>query len=308
MASSLSPPPPPPYSLGEVHAEESERADGVPQLVGPAAGAGLLGVVVVAELRRDPADRVPQHRVFGRFREVHDLASRPRAHAGGRNCDLSITYAGARADVERRSQQPGVRGEPPGAPGPARRPRGAGGARTRWWRAPLRRPPPGRGEAHGARARRAAARPRRAVPRALAARRVGHRLPRGRQHRHRRRRGLGRRVRGHRPRPDGQGRHDEPVTAEEEPAGASRSPGPTACRSSTWSSRAAPTCPPRPTCSCPPGSIFHDLTQLSGLGIPTVALVFGNSTAGGAYVPGMCDYSGARRPAGPRCSSAGRRW
>jgi acetyl-CoA carboxylase carboxyltransferase component len=41
----------------------------------------------------------------------------------------------------------------------------------------------------------------------------------------------------------------------------------------------------------PAGQIFHDLTKLSGLGIPTVALVFGNSTAGGAYVPGMCDYS-----------------
>jgi acyl-CoA carboxylase subunit beta len=41
----------------------------------------------------------------------------------------------------------------------------------------------------------------------------------------------------------------------------------------------------------PAGQIFHDLTQLSGLGIPTVALVFGNSTAGGAYVPGMCDHS-----------------
>ena len=39
------------------------------------------------------------------------------------------------------------------------------------------------------------------------------------------------------------------------------------------------------------GKIFHDLTQLSGQGISTIALVFGNSTAGGAYVPGMCDYS-----------------
>jgi acetyl-CoA carboxylase carboxyltransferase component len=38
------------------------------------------------------------------------------------------------------------------------------------------------------------------------------------------------------------------------------------------------------------GKIFHDLTELSALGIPTIALVFGNSTAGGAYVPGMCDY------------------
>lgn len=41
----------------------------------------------------------------------------------------------------------------------------------------------------------------------------------------------------------------------------------------------------------PAGQIFHDLTRLSSLGIPTVALVFGNSTAGGAYVPGMCDYA-----------------
>ncbi|ADP81286.1 acyl-CoA carboxylase subunit beta [Pseudofrankia inefficax] len=39
------------------------------------------------------------------------------------------------------------------------------------------------------------------------------------------------------------------------------------------------------------GKIFHDLTELSSLGIPTIALVFGNSTAGGAYVPGMCDYA-----------------
>src|SRR6201999_1109679 len=39
------------------------------------------------------------------------------------------------------------------------------------------------------------------------------------------------------------------------------------------------------------GRIFHELTELSSMGIPTIALVFGNSTAGGAYVPGMCDYS-----------------
>jgi len=41
----------------------------------------------------------------------------------------------------------------------------------------------------------------------------------------------------------------------------------------------------------PAGQIFHDLTQLSAMAIPTIALVFGNSTAGGAYVPGMCDYA-----------------
>jgi acetyl-CoA carboxylase carboxyltransferase component len=39
------------------------------------------------------------------------------------------------------------------------------------------------------------------------------------------------------------------------------------------------------------GKIFHDLTELSAHGIATIALVFGNSTAGGAYVPGLCDYS-----------------
>jgi acetyl-CoA carboxylase carboxyltransferase component len=39
------------------------------------------------------------------------------------------------------------------------------------------------------------------------------------------------------------------------------------------------------------GQIFHDLTELSAQGVPTIALVFGNSTAGGAYVPGMCDYA-----------------
>ena len=41
----------------------------------------------------------------------------------------------------------------------------------------------------------------------------------------------------------------------------------------------------------PGGRLFRDLTRLSAAGIPTVALVFGNSTAGGAYVPGMCDYT-----------------
>lgn len=39
------------------------------------------------------------------------------------------------------------------------------------------------------------------------------------------------------------------------------------------------------------GKTFHDLTELSAMGVPTIALVFGNCTAGGAYVPGMCDYA-----------------
>lgn len=41
----------------------------------------------------------------------------------------------------------------------------------------------------------------------------------------------------------------------------------------------------------PAGQLFRDLTRLSAEGIATIALVFGTSTAGGAYVPGMCDYA-----------------
>ena len=40
----------------------------------------------------------------------------------------------------------------------------------------------------------------------------------------------------------------------------------------------------------PGGRMFRDLTQLSAAGIPSIALVFGNSTAGGAYIPGMSDH------------------
>jgi acetyl-CoA carboxylase carboxyltransferase component len=41
----------------------------------------------------------------------------------------------------------------------------------------------------------------------------------------------------------------------------------------------------------PGGRSFRDITELSAAGIPTVAVVFGNSTAGGAYLPGMSDYT-----------------
>jgi acyl-CoA carboxylase subunit beta len=40
----------------------------------------------------------------------------------------------------------------------------------------------------------------------------------------------------------------------------------------------------------PGGRVFRDLTRLSAAGIPTVTVVFGNSTAGGAYIPGMSDH------------------
>ncbi|MTD43712.1 acyl-CoA carboxylase subunit beta [Conexibacter sp. W3-3-2] len=41
----------------------------------------------------------------------------------------------------------------------------------------------------------------------------------------------------------------------------------------------------------PGGAMYRDLAKLSQLKIPTIALVFGNATAGGAYFPGMCDYT-----------------
>ncbi len=39
------------------------------------------------------------------------------------------------------------------------------------------------------------------------------------------------------------------------------------------------------------GRLFYEITELSKMRIPTIALVFGASTAGGAYQPGMSDYN-----------------
>jgi acetyl-CoA carboxylase carboxyltransferase component len=39
------------------------------------------------------------------------------------------------------------------------------------------------------------------------------------------------------------------------------------------------------------GRIFHDITSLSAAGTPTISVVFGSSTAGGAYQPGLSDYN-----------------
>ncbi|MDT9592867.1 carboxyl transferase domain-containing protein [Nocardioides zeae] len=41
----------------------------------------------------------------------------------------------------------------------------------------------------------------------------------------------------------------------------------------------------------PGGRMFRDITRASAERRPTIALVFGNSTAGGAYIPGMSDYT-----------------
>ena len=39
------------------------------------------------------------------------------------------------------------------------------------------------------------------------------------------------------------------------------------------------------------GTNFREITRRSQAGIPTVSIVFGSSTAGGAYIPGMSDYT-----------------
>jgi acetyl-CoA carboxylase carboxyltransferase component len=39
------------------------------------------------------------------------------------------------------------------------------------------------------------------------------------------------------------------------------------------------------------GGLFYELIELSKLRIPTIAVVFGSSTAGGAYQPGLSDYT-----------------
>lgn len=39
------------------------------------------------------------------------------------------------------------------------------------------------------------------------------------------------------------------------------------------------------------GNNFKEITRRSKKGIPTISIVFGNSTAGGAYIPGMSDYT-----------------
>jgi acetyl-CoA carboxylase carboxyltransferase component len=39
------------------------------------------------------------------------------------------------------------------------------------------------------------------------------------------------------------------------------------------------------------GRMFHDITELSAQRVPTISVVFGSSTAGGAYQPGLSDYN-----------------
>lgn len=49
--------------------------------------------------------------------------------------------------------------------------------------------------------------------------------------------------------------------------------------------------PPKTTHFAETGRFFYEMIELSKLEIPTVCVVFGSSTAGGAYQPGMSDYN-----------------
>ncbi|SDO30048.1 geranyl-CoA carboxylase beta subunit [Lutimaribacter pacificus] len=46
------------------------------------------------------------------------------------------------------------------------------------------------------------------------------------------------------------------------------------------------------------GAVFRNLARLSAAGLPTIAVLHGPSTAGGAYMPGLSDYVIAVRPNG----------
>ena len=97
-------------------------------------------------------------------------------------------------------------------------------------------------------------------------------------------------MRDHRQRPDRARRHEHDVDGDEDAAGDGDRPREPAARCSTSSSPAAPTSPTRARSSSPAARRSATSPACPATAIPTIALVFGNSTAGGAYVPGMCDY------------------
>ena len=93
-----------------------------------------------------------------------------------------------------------------------------------------------------------------------------------------------------RQRPDRQGRHQQPVDAAEDPARQRRSRCENRLPVISLVESGGADLPTQKEIFIPGGQMFRDLTRLSAAGIPTIALVFGNSTAGGAYIPGMSDH------------------
>ena len=127
--------------------------------------------------------------------------------------------------------------------------------------------------------------------RAVPAGRPAHRRPGRRRRRGGAGRGRAHPVPGHRAttRPCAAARRAPPRSA-------------SSCAPWTWRRRTASRClilvesggadlPRQADVFVPGGEQFRRLTQLSAQGIPTICVVFGSSTAGGAYLPGMSDYT-----------------
>ncbi len=93
-----------------------------------------------------------------------------------------------------------------------------------------------------------------------------------------------------RQRPDRQGRHQQPLDAARRSCAPTRSRWRTGCPVISLVESGGADLPTQKEIFIPGGQMFRDLTRLSAAGIPTIALVFGNSTAGGAYIPGMSDH------------------
>ena len=150
--------------------------------------------------------------------------------------------------------------------------------------------------ADAARTRRAAAGSRRALSRAIEPGRLSHARRRrdgvgaGRRHHRRHRLRRGRALHGHPPRQRIKGGTIAPMGQRQGASARSRSPWRTSCRSSTSSSPPAPICCYQLEIFVPGGARFANLARMSAAGIPQVTVVHGSSTAGGAYMPGLCDY------------------
>ena len=125
--------------------------------------------------------------------------------------------------------------------------------------------------------------------------------------RHRRRVGRGvlhQRQRSHGPRRRGQSLYVAPSRC----AAFEISQAKSSCRMIMLTESGGADLPRQAEIFVPGGASFRDLTQLSALGIPTISLVFGNSTAGGAVQRRRCAITRCSCAAGPRCFSAARRW
>ena len=157
------------------------------------------------------------------------------------------------------------------------------------------------GQAPHPRAHRQRARSRQPVPRDQRPGRLPLGLHDRRRHGRRHRRHRRHRVRDPRQRPLGARRCPHALRRQEVDAGPRDRPRQPPCPTSASSSPPAPTCGsrptaragagPRPSTSPRRGRFFYEMIELSQLEIPTVCVVFGSSTAGGAYQPGMSDYN-----------------